>query len=309
MPAHLELPPRDDPASFDVGSVFFVGTATTLLRFGGFTILTDPNFLHAGEHAHLGYGVTWPRLTDPALEVDELPPLDLCLLSHLHGDHWDAVAAARLPRELPVLTTPDAARALRRRGFARARGLRRWESLTVTRGDAWLRVSAMPARHGPPLVSALLPPVMGSMLEWGRGRDAPLYRVYVSGDTLVHDELRRIPERYPHVDLGIFHLGGARVLGVLVTMDAAQGVEAIRIIEPDMSIPVHHDDYPVFGSSLEDFMREVADDGLAWRVTVLARGELYTFHPRPEEAARAASPRAGPPAPRPAGEPASPRSG
>lgn len=34
------------------GSFFFVGTATTMIRFGGFSILTDPNFLQQGEKVH-----------------------------------------------------------------------------------------------------------------------------------------------------------------------------------------------------------------------------------------------------------------
>ncbi len=51
------------------GSVFFVGTATVIIRCAGFTILTDPNFLHAGDHIHLGFGLTSERLTDPAIEL------------------------------------------------------------------------------------------------------------------------------------------------------------------------------------------------------------------------------------------------
>jgi L-ascorbate metabolism protein UlaG (beta-lactamase superfamily) len=257
--------------------VFFVGTATTIVRLGGFTVLTDPNFLHAGDHAHLGYGLTSQRLTDPAVEIDDLPPLDACVLSHFHGDHWDEVATERLPKDLPVLTTPHAARALRRRGFARARGLATWDEVTLSRGRAWLRVTSLPARHGPRLVSALLPPVMGSMLEWGSGPADARFRMYVSGDTLVHEDLRRIPERYPHVDLGLFHLGGTRVAGVLVTMDAEQGIEAIRIVDPDVAVPIHYDDYPVFKSPLDEFVRAVAREGLARRVHFLARGESYAF--------------------------------
>jgi hypothetical protein len=48
------------------GSLTFVGTATTVLRLGGFTLLTDPNFLHLGQRAHLGYGMWSRRRTDPA---------------------------------------------------------------------------------------------------------------------------------------------------------------------------------------------------------------------------------------------------
>jgi len=40
----LSLPSSGEQSDFARGSVFFVGTATVLLRYAGFTILTDPNF-------------------------------------------------------------------------------------------------------------------------------------------------------------------------------------------------------------------------------------------------------------------------
>ena len=36
----------------------FVGTATTVLRLGAFTLLTDPNLIRHGQRVHLGYGLT-----------------------------------------------------------------------------------------------------------------------------------------------------------------------------------------------------------------------------------------------------------
>ncbi len=109
------------------GSIEFIGNATTLIRYGDFTLLTDPNFLHRGQRAYLGYGLVSKRLTDPALDVSELPQLDAVLLSHLHGDHWDRVARRGLDRALPILTTPHASRRLQGRpGFRRAMGLRTW---------------------------------------------------------------------------------------------------------------------------------------------------------------------------------------
>src|SRR3954447_20330239 len=108
----IRLAGEDFRDTASTGSIRFVGTATTVITCGGFTILTDPNFLHAGDHAHLGYGLTSERLTNPAIEIDELPPIDLCLLSHLHGDHWDHIAEAKLPKNLPIVTTSHAAGAL-----------------------------------------------------------------------------------------------------------------------------------------------------------------------------------------------------
>src|ERR1044072_6258394 len=99
----LSLGGTADPTALREGSVFFVGTATTLIRYGGLTILTDPNFLHAGDHVHLGYGLTSERRTDPAVEIEGLPPLDLVLLSHLHGDHFDRIAERKLNKATPIV--------------------------------------------------------------------------------------------------------------------------------------------------------------------------------------------------------------
>ena len=127
-------------------SLTFIGTATTLLRLGGFTVLTDPNFLRRGQRAYLGKGLWSKRLTEPALQPADLPELDAVVLSHLHGDHFDRVARADLPRRQPVLTTPAAARRLDGWGFA-TQPLQTWASHTLTRGDETLTVQALPGVH------------------------------------------------------------------------------------------------------------------------------------------------------------------
>ncbi len=287
------------PGDFAAGSIFFVGTATVILRYAGFTILTDPNFLHKGDHVHLGYGLTSKRLTDPAIELDALPPIDLVVLSHLHEDHFDRVVERRLDKGLPIVTTPNAASRLAAKGFRATHGVPTWETLTVSKGDARLRITAMPARHGPPIVAALMPQTMGSLLEFQAPGRPVAVRLYISGDTLVIDQLKEIPRRHPDIDLGLFHLGGTRVLGILVTMDVRQGVEAIRIIGPRTAIPIHNDDYAVFKSNLVDsregataeearrrgaevttfdeFVKMVEGAAPNTRVQALHRGETYTF--------------------------------
>ncbi|WP_049927523.1 MBL fold metallo-hydrolase [Halopiger goleimassiliensis] len=280
----LELPTTDaEEADLEQGSIFFVGTATVILEYAGFTLLTDPNFLHSGDHVHLGYGITSRRRTDPALEIEELPAIDFVLLSHYHGDHFDRVAEEKLDPELPIVTTPHAAAELAAKGFRETHPLETWEECRVRKGDARLSITALPGRHGPPVVSKGLPPVMGSMLEFhpadASPEDPPLLRLYVSGDTLVYDALEEIPERYPDIDLGLFHLGGTRILGVLLTMDAAQGVEAVDLIDPDVAILIHYNDYEVFRSPLSNFKAAVEKAGLEDRVEYLEHGESYEFEP------------------------------
>ncbi|WP_374206425.1 MBL fold metallo-hydrolase [Streptomyces sp. WAC04114] len=101
-----------------------------LLSYGPLTLLTDPNFLHRGQYAYLGHGLLGRRLTEPALDVHELPRLDGIVLSHLHGDHWDRRARRHLDHTVPILATPHAARCLRAvHGFHRTAGLHTWKAL------------------------------------------------------------------------------------------------------------------------------------------------------------------------------------
>lgn len=274
----LNLPAASTKAQIDRGSVQFIGTATVLIRYGGLTILTDPNFLHRGEHVHLGYGLQAQRLTDPAIDFDKLPHIDLVLLSHLHGDHFDQLVEKKLRKDIPIVTTPEAARGLQEIGFTVLHGLPTWDVLAVKKGSTTLRISAMPARHGPPGGAVALPETMGSMLEFSTAGGQPAYRMYISGDTLVYEDIEEIPRRYPDIDLALLHLGGTRILGVVkVTMDGKDGVKMLQIVAPQHAVPIHYNDYDVFKSPLSDFEKEVKAAGLQDKVTYLKHGDTYSF--------------------------------
>jgi len=255
-------------------SVHFVGTATTVLRLGSFTLLTDPNFLHRGQWAYLGRGLASRRRTEPALQPSQLPPLDAVVLSHLHGDHFDRVARRQLPRDLPIVTTPHGARRLDRWGFA-THALRSWQSHHLGRGDEKLTITSVPGAHAFGVLGRVLPPVMGSVLEYVSGPGARPLHVYLSGDTLYHDELATIRDAWPTLDVAVIHLGGTRILGMLVTMDAEQGVDLVELLRPKRTLPVHYDDYGVFRSPLEDFKTELTRRSPGSGVHYLHRGETY----------------------------------
>ena len=126
-----------------------------------------------------------------------------------------------------------------------------------------------------------LPQVMGSILDFKikkeDGRSHHLIRIYITGDTLVFDDIKEIPKRYSDINIALLHLGGTRVMGILVTMDAKEGLEMLNIINPKKAIPIHYNDYDVFKSPLEDFQHEVKEAGLEDRIHYLHHGETYTF--------------------------------
>jgi L-ascorbate metabolism protein UlaG (beta-lactamase superfamily) len=255
----------------DADRITFGGNATTLIRLGSFTVLTDPNFLHRGQRAYLGKGLWSRRLTEPALQPADLPELDAIVLSHLHGDHFDRIARRELDRSVPLITTEPAADRLKRYGFA-TRGLPVWQVYEQTRGNETLTVEALPGIHARGVLGALLPPVMGSLLVH-RVDGTVRRRIYLIGDTLTGDHLDEIHERHPTIDAAVVHLGGTRILFHTVTMDAAQGLDFLRRIRPELAVPVHYDDYPVFKSPLSDFLDLAGKDPESWQISAPARGE------------------------------------
>lgn len=224
-----------------------------------------------------------------------------------------------LSRDVPIITTPHAKACLTTvedggkkdsEGFNRVWGLEFWDGVVmpVERGETGetgegggegkktgVRVTAMPGKHVPNGVLGkanellgMVPPTNGWLVELGWTEDEKEfetgYRIYISGDTLLVDELKEIPERLEgdKIDLMLVHLGGTTIPGpkmplLMVTMDAKQGVQLMRLVDPDVTVPIHFDDYDVFLSPLEDFKKEVQAAGFGERVVYLDRGEEYKF--------------------------------
>jgi L-ascorbate metabolism protein UlaG (beta-lactamase superfamily) len=258
--------------------ITFIGTATTIVRLGSFTVLTDPNFLHRGQRAYLGKGLWSRRLTEPAMQPADLPSLDAVVLSHLHGDHFDRIARRQLNHTVPVVTTEHAASRLRGYGFS-SHGLQPWSRYELTTGDESLTVESLPAVHAYGVLGKLLPPVMGSLLVH-RVAGAVRRRVYISGDTLTGEHLDEIRERHPEIDTAVVHLGGTRLLFWTVTMDANQGVDFLQRIRPRLAVPVHYDDYRVFRSPLSDFLSAMKGDLSGQLLKAPARGETVLLGER-----------------------------
>ncbi|KAJ6438037.1 ATP-dependent bile acid permease [Purpureocillium lavendulum] len=125
-------------------SVFFIGTATTVIKWEGFRLLTDLNFLYAGDYVHLGPGVNATPRTHPAISLDE---------------DDGKFPQSRVPHH-PV-TTLQAARSspppeLKDDPFRGVTGLDAFKTAilhTVSGAEGWervVRITGMPGKHVPP---------------------------------------------------------------------------------------------------------------------------------------------------------------
>ena len=82
--------------------VTWVGHATVLIQTEGLNILTDP--IYADTAGPFGFGPK--RVAAPGVRFEDLPKIDLVLVSHDHYDHMDLATLKRLwERDRPTIVT------------------------------------------------------------------------------------------------------------------------------------------------------------------------------------------------------------
>jgi L-ascorbate metabolism protein UlaG (beta-lactamase superfamily) len=120
----------------------WIGHASVLVQTAGLNILTDP--IWSPRAGPFGLGPT--RVAQPGIRFEDLPPIDLVLVSHNHYDHMDLATLKRLwERDRPVIVTSlgndsviaNAGVPARALDWGRGLALRPGVSVTVTRNHHW----------------------------------------------------------------------------------------------------------------------------------------------------------------------------
>ena len=261
-----DLPPAPSPpARVGPGEmrITFVNHATVLLQMDGVNVLTDPIWSErcspvpfAGPRRHV----------PPGLRFEQLPPIDVVVVSHNHYDHLDVPTLRRLARDHhPTFLVPTGNRALLdRRGIHGSEELAWWHSVDVRDG---VRISAVPAQHfsGRGLFDRDRSLWAGFVVA-GPGGSA-----YFAGDTGFGPHFAEIRDRFGPPRLALLPIGAFRPEWFMSRVHASpdEALEAHRILGAGTSVGIH------FGTF------RLADDGQdepAERIAELLRGSP---EPRP----------------------------
>jgi L-ascorbate metabolism protein UlaG (beta-lactamase superfamily) len=241
-------------------SVRYVGGPTLLLELGGLRLLTDPTFDPPGEHP-VGSRVL-VKTSGPAVPPEALGPVDAVLLSHdQHPDNLDTLGRAYLATVPIVLSTASA----RDRLGGTVRALPTWEHTEFTRPDGGLlRVSGVPAQHGPDGTQQLVGEVTGFVLD---GEDLP--RTYVSGDNASLNLVQAVAERLGPVEVAILFAGAAKTALVpdgYLTLTSEAAARAAEILEAPAVVPVHFEGWTHFTQGRDPLVAAFERAGLADRL-------------------------------------------
>jgi L-ascorbate metabolism protein UlaG (beta-lactamase superfamily) len=156
-----------------------------------------------------------PLVELPLSREQVVAGVDLCIVTHLHSDHFDDAADEVLPRDLPILTQHESVDALAARGFTNIAVDH--PAIPMTRG-----------RHGTGEIGEAMGAVSGWVVDG----------LYIAGDTIWCDEVNDALERHRPRAV-VLNASGARFnVGDPIVMDAAD-VRRVRAAT-DAPIAVVH---------------------------------------------------------------------
>ncbi|WP_460530306.1 MBL fold metallo-hydrolase [Flindersiella endophytica] len=244
--------------------IHYIGGPTALLEFGGLRLLTDPTFDPPGDYPIGERKLT--KLAGPAISAGEVGPVDAVLLSHdQHPDNLDRLGRVFLADVPQVLSTAAAAERIG------ASALPAWESVRL----GVVRVTGVPALHGPPGSEPLVGEVTGFVLS-GDG----LPTVYVSGDNASLDVVRAVADRFAPVDVAVLFAGGARtplVGDAYLTLPSADAASAARILGARAVVPLHFEHWGHFTQGPETLVEAFDAAGLGDRLHLPRPGDQVTL--------------------------------
>jgi L-ascorbate metabolism protein UlaG (beta-lactamase superfamily) len=198
-------------------AITWLGHASVLVELDGARVMFDPVL-----RSRVGPLVRIP----PAVPPEEVPPLDLVLLSHLHADHVDLPTLTRLKRNGPLIAPLGAGAWLSSHGLREIRELQPCQAITA----GGVRVRATAAVHGRsrrPLGPAGDP--VGYVLSGSRS-------VYFAGDTDLFPEMAQLSGLIDVALLPVWGWGKRLGPGHL---DPERAARAAALISPSLAIPIH----------------------------------------------------------------------
>jgi L-ascorbate metabolism protein UlaG (beta-lactamase superfamily) len=246
-----------------------VRNATSIIRFGGRTLLLDPFLSPAGALPAFN-NTPNPRpnplveLPMPAAEV--VAGIDATLLTHPHVDHWDPVARELLPKDGVIFVQPSDVDRVTTAGFTAVRSvesLLTWEGITIARTGG---------QHGRGDTGRRMGTVSGYVLA----REG-LPTIYIAGDTIWCPEVAdAIAAHAP--DVIVLNAGAAQFLeGGLIIMGLGDVVEVCRAAPRATVIAVHLEAVNHCLLSRADLREGIRRAGVRSTVHIPRDGETLTL--------------------------------
>ena len=244
-----QAPHRPSPASWrdNALTLAWLGHATVLINFYGVRILTDP-VLFGRIGVDLGLASIGPlRLVDCALGVDELPDIDVVLVSHAHFDHLDTPSLGAVRGKPVAIMAAGTSDLLPRRHYSAVHEVPWGQSRKVTTRHGDLLVRGIEVKHWGARIRRDTWRGYGGFVLEREGR-----KLLIGGDTALTDAFDG------HRALGPFEAAvmpvGAYDPWIWNHCSPEQAVRMADVAGARLFVPVHHQSFEL---SREPFMEPI----------------------------------------------------
>ena len=175
--------------------IAWVGHATFIIKLGKTTIITDPVF--SKNTGPLIFGPK--RYVEPALKLNEIPPIDLFLLTHNHYDHQDMSTIRNFPyKKAKVIVPLKLAKYFRR--YSDVNELDWYQEIQVNKD---IKVTLLPAVHwSKRSLTDTNKSLWGNFLIEYKG-----IKILFACDTGYGNIYKELGEKYGPIDLTMINIG------------------------------------------------------------------------------------------------------
>lgn len=243
IPVQQRIPPARDPSAWV--TITFIGHSTFLIQTATATILTDPVF---SERASPLQFIGPRRVRQAAVKIEDLPAIDVVLLSHNHYDHCDLRSLKKIAKRFdPLLITPLCNGPLvRSAGFRRIEELDWWERATT----APLPTTLTPAQH----FSARTPFDRNRALWGGFVLEIEGRRLFFAGDSGYAPHFVEVRERLGAVDLALLPIGAYEPRWFMkdIHMNPEEAVKAHVDVGAAQSVGMHFGTFRLTSEAIDE---------------------------------------------------------
>lgn len=232
LPVESPLATWATPISSDLRVTWF-GHSTLLLESNNVRVLIDPVF---GDYASPGFYAGRKRFHPVPATIDQLPPLDVVLLSHDHYDHLSTPSIRKLARlRVSFITSLGVGVRLEKLGVdpKLITELDWWEEHSLPGGT--MSFTATPAQHfsGRGLRDR-------NVTLWSSWVIAtPNKKIFYSGDTGLNDDLTTIGQRFAPFDLSLIEIGASNPAWADIHLGPVNALRAFEMLGGGTFLPIH----------------------------------------------------------------------
>lgn len=256
--------------------ITYVNHATFLIQTGGLNILTDP--VWSDRVSPLSFAGP-KRMRPPGLRFDDLPEIDLIILSHNHYDHLDIETLKKLDTQYsPKFIVPLGVDLyLNQEGISNSIALDWWEDEAVSES---LNITSVPAQHfsARGLFDRNKTLWAGYVLETGSGN------IYFAGDTGYGDFFKEIGEKFENITVGLIPIGAYKPEWFMgpIHVNPEEAIQAHKDVNAEISFGMHFGTFPLADDGMEEPVNDFSEamqkpDNAGVNFKLLTEGDRFVL--------------------------------